>query len=84
MCYEDHRVDDGYVTYMFSAKKIPTELDKFVNAYKTTSSRQARKALSLPEDEGFWDKSYCLVSRGDGAKEREEEFITLYNAKRGK
>ena len=61
----NHDVDHIHVLF----KAHPnTELSKFINAYKSVSSRLVKK--NYPEirqylwKEAFWTKSYCLISTG--------------------
>jgi len=60
--------DKDYVHVIF--KCIPqTDPAKFINAYKSVSSRLVKK--NYPEirqylwNETFWTKSYCLISTGE-------------------
>ena len=62
----NHDID--YVHVLF--KGCPnTEISKFMNAYKSASSRLIK--IEYPEikeklwKEAFWSKSYCLISTGD-------------------
>jgi len=61
-----------------------TELAKFINAYKSASSRLIKKAF--PEikkelwDEYFWSRSYCLLTSGGAPI----EVIKKYIEKQGK
>jgi len=60
--------DKDYVHVFF--KCVPqTEPAKFINSYKSASSRLVKK--NYPEirqylwNEDFWTKSYCLISTGE-------------------
>ena len=59
--------DQDHVHVLFKAKPT-TELAKFINAYKSASSRLIKK--EFPEikeklwDEYFWSRSYCLLTTG--------------------
>ncbi|HRV22907.1 MAG TPA: IS200/IS605 family transposase [Syntrophorhabdaceae bacterium] len=61
-----------------------TELAKFINAYKSASSRLIKK--EFPEikkelwDEYFWSRSYCLLTSGGAPI----EVIKKYIEKQGK
>jgi len=61
-----------------------TELAKFINAYKSASSRLIKK--EFPEikkelwDEYFWSRSYCLLTSGEAPI----EVIKKYIEKQGK
>ena len=61
----NHDVDHVHVLF----KACPnTEISKFMNAYKSASSRLIK--IEYPEikeklwKEAFWSKSYCLISTG--------------------
>ena len=61
----NHDVDHVHVLF----KGCPnTEISKFMNAYKSASSRLIK--IEYPEikeklwKEAFWSKSYCLISTG--------------------
>ena len=62
----NHDIDHVHVLF----KGCPnTEISKFMNAYKSASSRLIK--IEYPEikeklwKEAFWSKSYCLISTGD-------------------
>ena len=61
----NHDIDHVHVLF----KSCPnTEISKFMNAYKSRSSRLIK--IEYPEikeklwKEAFWSKSYCLISTG--------------------
>lgn len=61
----NHDIDHVHVLF----KACPnTEISKFMNAYKSASSRLIK--IEFPEikeklwKEAFWSKSYCLISTG--------------------
>ncbi len=61
----NHDIDHVHVLF----KGCPnTEISKFMNAYKSASSRLIK--IEFPEikeklwKEAFWSKSYCLISTG--------------------
>ena len=61
----NHDIDHVHVLF----KACPnTEISKFMNAYKSASSRLIK--IEYPEikeklwKEAFWSKSYCLISTG--------------------
>lgn len=64
---EEWNHDIDHVHVMFRAKP-QTELAKFINAYKSASSRLIKK--EHPEiretlwKEAFWSQSYCLLTTG--------------------
>lgn len=63
-----------------------TELSKFVNAYKSASSRLIKK--EFPEirkklwQEMFWSRSFCLLSSGGAPIETIQEYIKSQGEKR--
>ena len=65
-----------------------TEISKFINAYKSASSRlikkefpQIRKSLWK---EMFWSQSYCLISTGGATVEVIRQYIQSQGVKHGK
>ena len=64
---EEWNHDQDYVHIMFRAHPN-TEMSKFINAYKSASSRLIKK--DFPEvrrklwKEMFWSRSYCLLTTG--------------------
>ena len=64
---EEWNHDIDHVHIMFRAKP-QTELTKFINAYKSASSRLIKKEHSEIKDklwkEAFWSQSYCLLTAG--------------------
>ena len=65
-----------------------TEMSKFINAYKSASSRLIKK--EFPEirkslwKEMFWSQSYCLVSTGGATVDIIKQYIQSQGAKNGK
>ena len=64
-----------------------TEISKFINAYKSASSRlikkefpQIRKSLWK---EMFWSQSFCLISTGGATVETIEQYIQSQGKKDG-
>lgn len=72
----EHNIDHVYVRM---SAKPNTELSKFINAYKSASSRRIKK--EFPEirqklwEEHFWSQSYCLLTIGDAPSEVFEEYL---------
>ena len=62
-----------------------TEMTKFINAYKSASSRLIKK--EFPEikeklfQDIFWSKTFCLVSVGDLDKDEINNYIEKQNEK---
>ena len=65
-----------------------TEMSKFINAYKSASSRLIKK--EYPEirkslwKEMFWSQSYCLISTGGVTVDIIKQYIQSQGAKNGK
>ena len=75
---EEWSHDKDHVHVMFRAKP-KTEISKFINAYKSASSRllkkeypQIRKKLWK---EAFWSQSFCLLTAGGAPIEVIREYI---------
>ena len=65
-----------------------TEMSKFMNAYKSASSRLIKKEFpnirkSLWK-EMFWSQSYCLISTGGVTVDIIKQYIQSQGAKNGK
>ena len=64
---EEWNHDIDHVHIMFRGKP-QTELTKFINAYKSASSRLIKKEHPEIKDklwkEAFWSQSYCLLTTG--------------------
>ena len=65
-----------------------TEMSKFINAYKSASSRLIKK--EFPEirkslwKEMFWSQSYCLISTGGATVDIIKQYIQSQGVKNGK
>ena len=75
---EEWNHDIDHIHILFTAEPT-TNLSKFINAYKSASSRmiknaypEIRKKLWL---EAFWSKSYCLLTSGGATIEVIREYI---------
>lgn len=70
--------DEDHIHVLFSAHPN-SELSKFINAYKSASSRLIKK--EFPEirqklwKEYFWSQSFCLVSTGGVTLDIIKEYI---------
>ncbi len=64
---EEWNHDMDHVHVMFRAKP-QTELSRFINAYKSASSRLIKKENPDIREklwkEAFWSQSYCLITTG--------------------
>ena len=72
----NHDIDHVHVLFSAHPK---TELTKFLNAYKSASSRLIKK--EHPEirkklwKEAFWSKSFCLISTGGASIDLIRKYI---------
>lgn len=75
---EDWGSEKDHVHILFKGQPN-TELSKFINAYKSASSRIIKK--EFPEirqqlwKEMFWSRSYCLISTGGAPIEILKKYI---------
>ena len=75
---EEWNHDADHVHVMFRAKPA-TEISRFINAYKSASSRLLKK--EFPEirsklwKEYFWSKSFCLLTAGGAPVEMIRAYI---------
>ena len=80
----NHDVDHIHV--MFKAEPN-SELSKFINAYKSASSRMIKK--DFPEvrkklwKEYFWSRSFCLLTTGGAPIEVIRQYIETQGEKEG-
>lgn len=84
---EEWNHDIDYVPILFRGQPN-TEISKFINAYKSASSRlikkefpQIRKSLWR---EMFWSQSYCLISTGGATVDVIQQYIQSQGVKNGK
>ena len=79
--------DVNHVHVMFRAEP-KSELSKFLNAYKSASSRLVKK--EFPEirkslwKEMFWSKSFCLLTTGGATMETIQRYIETQGEKKHK
>ena len=78
----NHDIDHVHVLF----KACPnTEISKFMNAYKSASSRLIKQEYpSIREKlwkEYFWSKSYCLITTGGVTIDIIEEYIKTQGEK---
>ena len=70
--------DQDHVHILFKAEP-DSELSKFINAYKSASSRRVKN--DFPEireklwKEAFWSKSYCLITAGGAPLEILRQYV---------
>lgn len=85
VCQEwNHDID--HIHILFSAEPN-TELSKFINAYKSASSRLIKKEFpkikTFLEKDYFWSKSFCLFnSINEAMEEAVKKFIENQKEKR--
>ena len=79
--------DQDYIHVFFKAQP-KTELSKFINAYKSASSRVLKKEYpSMKKQlwkEMFWSRSFCLLSSGGAPSEVIEQYIEEQGQKNDK
>ena len=75
---EEWNHDIDHVHVMFRAQP-KTELSKFINAYKSASSRLIKKEYPKIREklwkEAFWSQSFCLMSAGGAPIEVIRQYI---------
>lgn len=75
---EEWNHDEDHVHVMFRAKPA-TEISRFINAYKSASSRLLKKEFPGIRKklwkEYFWSKSFCLITVGGAPIEVIREYI---------
>ena len=75
---EEWNHDEDHVHVMFRAKPS-TEISKFINAYKSASSRLLKKEYPDIREklwkEAFWSQSYCLMTAGGAPIELIRQYI---------
>jgi len=70
--------DADHIHILFRAHP-QTEISKFINAYKSASSRLIKK--EFPEvrqklwNEYFWSQSFCLITAGDAPPSVLKQYI---------
>ena len=84
---EEWNHDADHVHILFRGQPN-TEISKFINAYKSASSRLIKK--EHPEirkslwKEMFWSKSYCLLTTGGATVDIIRQYIQSQGEKDGK
>ena len=75
---EEWNHDTDHVHVMFRAQP-KTELSKFINAYKSASSRLLKKEYPKIKEklwkDAFWSQSFCLLSAGGAPIEAIRQYI---------
>ena len=79
--------DGDHIHVMFRAQP-KSELSKFINAYKSASSRLLKKEFPVIRKklwkETFWSQSFCLITAGGAPIEVIKEYIETQGEKHGK
>ena len=79
--------DGDHIHVMFRAQP-KSELSKFINAYKSASSRLLKKEFPAIRKklwkETFWSQSFCLITAGGAPIEVIKEYIETQGEKHGK
>jgi putative transposase len=75
---EEFNHDQDHIHVLFTAKPN-TELSKFINAYKSSTSRMIKKNYPKVKSKlwksSFWTKSYCLITTGGISTEVIKRYI---------
>ena len=75
---EEWEHDKDYVHVLFKAHPN-SELSKFINAYKSASSRLIKKEFPTIKQklwkEYFWSRSYCLITTGGATIDVVRKYI---------
>lgn len=75
---EQWKHDKDHIHVMFRAHPN-TEMSKFINAYKSASSRLIKKSFPAVRRElwkdMFWSRSFCLLTTGDAPIEVIRKYI---------
>ena len=84
---EEWNHDRDHVHILFRGQPN-TEISKFINAYKSASSRLIKKEFPQIRNslwkEMFWSQSYCLISTGGATADIIKQYIQSQGAKNGK
>lgn len=75
---EEWNYDIDYVHVLFRSEPN-SNISKFINAYKSASSRLIKKEYPSIKDslykEAFWSQSFCLISTGEANIETIKKYI---------
>lgn len=84
---EEWNHDGDHIHILFRAEPN-SELSKFINAYKSASSRLIKKEFPQIRtklwEEYFWSRSFCLISAGGATIETIKKYIQTQGEKDGK
>ena len=83
---EEWNHDIDHVNILFRSHPN-TNISKFINAYKSASSRLIKKEYPFIKDklykEFFWSQSFCLLTTGVASIDVIKEYIETQGMKRG-
>lgn len=75
---QEWNYESDHIHILFKAHP-KSELTKFINSYKSASSRLIKKDFPYVKDklwkEMFWSKSFCLLTTGELSNEIIKEYI---------
>jgi putative transposase len=78
ICLQEWNHDKDHIHILFKAHPN-SELSKFINAYKSASSRLVKKEFPQIREkmwkEYFWSRSYCLLTTGGAPIEVIRRYI---------
>jgi len=81
---EEFNHDKDHVHILFRAYPN-TDISKFINAYKSSTSRMIKKEFPQVKEQlwksMFWTKSYCLLTSGGVTTEVIRRYIETQNKK---
>ena len=81
---QDWNHDIDHIHILFKGQPN-TELSKFINSYKSASSRLIKKEYPKIKDklwqEAFWSKSFCLLTSGGAPIEVIKKYIETQGEK---
>ena len=84
---EEWNHDSDHVHVLFRGHPN-TQISKFINAYKSASSRLVKKEFPQIRKflwkEMFWSQSYCLISTGGATVDIIRQYIQSQGVKNGK
>ena len=84
---EEWNHDTDHVHILFKGQPN-TEISKFINAYKSASSRLIKKEFSQIRKslwkEMFWSQSFCLLTTGGATVDIIKQYIMSQGKKNGK
>lgn len=81
---EEFNHDQDHIHVLFRAYPN-SEISKFINAYKSSTSRMIKKNYPIVKTKlwksSFWTKSYCLLTSGGATTETIKRYIETQGEK---